>query len=342
MLVPLIKTLQAHLPCTITWVISRPAYDLVEGLEGVEFIVLDKPKGPLDYWRFKKQMQHRTFDVLLATQASLRANVLYPWILAKRKIGFDKARANDGHGFFVSERISPGHDHTLEGFLRFAEHLGIRQKEMAWNIPISKADYDWAMLQKPTLQGPFVLLNPAASKPERSWSAARYSQVILHLQSRWQAQVVLVGGPAEHDKALGEAIEARVSVRNLIGQTRPKTLMALISMADVLLCPDTGPAHMAAAVGTTVVALHAVTSSKVSGPYGYLDLTLDCYPEAIKTHFKKNMPWGTQVHGHEAMNLVSVDAVTAKLDEVLRSLIIMSTEFGGILLRGQKQQHAVG
>lgn len=86
MAVPLIRTLQANLPqAKLTWIISRPAFDLVEGMDGVEFILIDKPNSIVDYWRFKKQMRGRTFDVLLAPQASLRTNLLYPLIKAKRK-----------------------------------------------------------------------------------------------------------------------------------------------------------------------------------------------------------------------------------------------------------------
>src|SRR5690349_3539238 len=121
MLVPLIRTLQDNLPhVTITWVISRPAYDLVEGMEGVKFIIIDKPKSLKDYWQFKKQLSGQTFDVLLATQASFRANLLYFFISAKRKIGYDSLRAKDGHHWFINEKITPGNDHTLEGFLKFA------------------------------------------------------------------------------------------------------------------------------------------------------------------------------------------------------------------------------
>ncbi|WP_447530721.1 glycosyltransferase family 9 protein, partial [Legionella pneumophila] len=59
MLVPLIRTLQNKLPnAQLTWIISKPAFYLVEGMEGVEFIVIDKPKTLADYWRFRKQMLH--------------------------------------------------------------------------------------------------------------------------------------------------------------------------------------------------------------------------------------------------------------------------------------------
>lgn len=72
MLVPLIRTLQNKLPnAQLTWVISKPAFYLVEGMEGVEFIVIDKPKTPADYWRFRKQMLPRQFDVLLAPKPVL-------------------------------------------------------------------------------------------------------------------------------------------------------------------------------------------------------------------------------------------------------------------------------
>ena len=320
MLVPLIRTLQASLPdAQLTWVISRPAYDLVEGMDGIEFVVINKPNGLMDYWRFKQQMQGRHFDVLLATQASFRANLLYACIRASRKIGYDAIRAKDGHGLFIHEAISPGRDHTLDGFLRFADALGIAEKKIHWDLPIQTSDDLWARAQLPMHSGPVFLVNPAASKPERSWPAERYIDVIKHMQSRWQACVMLVGGPGAYDRSLGDEILAQVSVMDLIGKTKPKQLLALIRLADALLCPDTGPSHMAAAVGTPVVALHAVTSADVSGPYTYRHFSVDCYPEAVTTVLKKTLAtnrWGTHAHGNETMKLVKVGAVIEKLDEL--------------------------
>lgn len=323
MLVPLIRTLQINFPnASITWIISRPAYDLVAGMAGVEFIVINKPNNISDYWQFKKQMRARHFDVLLAAQASFRANLLYALIPATRKIGYDTLRAKDGHGWFIRESIKPGHDHTLEGFLKFADVLGVNKKEIRWELPIQEVSREWARAQLPTSKT-IVLINPAASKPERSWLIERYVDVIKHLQQRWSAHIVLTGGPGDYDKAMGEKITSVVSVLNLIGKTVPQQLLALIEQADVLLCPDTGPSHMGAAVSTPVVALHAVTSADVSGPYIYRHLAVDCYPEAVKTVLKKTPEtniWGTHAHGEDTMKLVSVPAVIAKLDSVLEGL----------------------
>lgn len=324
MLVPLVRTLQTHFPkASITWVITRPAYDLVEKISGIEFVVLEKPRRLKDYWQFYRQFKHRHFDVLLATQASLRANLLYPLIPATRKVGFDKVRAKDGHGLFVSETITPGQDHTLESFLKFADRLGVTRTEVRWDLPISEDEHHWAAARLSPKEKPIMLVNPAASKEERGWLVERYVAVIQEVQKRWNARVILIGGPGPLDLRLGEQIRAETNIESFIGQTKLKQLIALISQADVLLCPDTGPSHMAAAVGTPVVALHAVTPSAVSGPYPFRHLAVDCYAEAVRTILKKTPEttiWGTHAHGSETMKLISTHAVIEKLALILDNL----------------------
>lgn len=319
MMVPLIRTLQKNLPeAKLTWIISRPAYDLVEGMDGVEFIVIDKPNRLADLWRFRKQMSHRKFDVLLAPQASFRTNILYPLIKAKRKIGYDAHRANDGHRWFVKEHISPGLEHTLEGFLKFAEPLGVYEKAIHWDLPITAADYEWAERHLP--QEPYLVVNPAASKPERSWPVDRLIAVLKQVQKKWQIPIVLTGGPGAYDRQLAEQILEHIPATDLVGKTKPKQLLAIISKAKAVLCPDTGPSHMSAAVNTPVVALHAVTNPLISGPYTFQHLVVNRYPQAVKKVFGFDSiepVWGKHVHGDEAMKLISVEDVMEKLNQVL-------------------------
>lgn len=322
MAVPMVRTLQAHFPeAKLTWLISKPAYELVEGIQGIDWVLVPKPNTLKGYWALKKQMDQfkkRSFDVLLGLQASFRANVLYPFIQAPRKIGYDTHRAKDGHSWFVDEAIPAGNDHTLDGFLKFAKQLGASDPDLRWDLPITAADHAWANAQvSPT--SPLIIVNPAASKPERSWQVERYVRVILEAKRRWQVQVALTGGPGKHDRQLADGILQQVNCLDFVGKTRPKQLLALIQRAQAVLCPDTGPSHMGAAVGTPVVALHAVTSADVSGPYLYRDLAVDCYPQAVKTILKKTLDenkWGTHVHGEEAMKLVQVRPVLEKLETI--------------------------
>lgn len=320
MAVPLVRTLQANFPNTkLTWIISRPAFDLVEGMDGVEFIVIDKPNTIGDYWRFKKRMSRYAFDVLLAPQASFRANLLYPLIKAKRKIGYDKRRAKECHGLFVHERITSGLEHTLDGFLKFAEALEIKERVIRWDLPIPSENYEWAKHHLPK-KGPILVLNPAASKPERSWPVARYIDLLKQAQEKWGVQVVLTGGPSHFDKYLADQIMQVIPAIDLVGKTKPKQLLALISKATVVICPDTGPSHMATAVNTPVIALHAVTNPLISGPYLFQHLVVNRYPEAAAKILGSECieeVWGEHVHGDESMQLISVDEVMKKLSSVL-------------------------
>jgi heptosyltransferase I len=333
MLVPLIRMLQTNVQCSyrITWIISRPAYDLVHGMDGVEFIVIDKPRHVLDLWRFRQQLKGRIFDILLATQASLGANLLYPFIHAKRKIGYDRVRAKDGHWLFIRENIAPGAEHTLEGFLKFAQVLGITPtKNLVWNLPIGIADYQWAYAHLPSDHNMVMIVNPAASKPERSWLAEHYAAMINIVQTCFGMRVVLTGGPSMHDRVLANQILQQVDCIDLVGKTQPKQLLAVIKIARLVVCPDTGPAHMATAVGTPVIALHAVTDPNVSGPYNYRHLAVDCYPAAVanmlqtassrrcnNNQMAKTVAWGTKVHGRHAMSLITVEQVMRKINQIL-------------------------
>ncbi len=215
----------------------------------------------------------------------------------------------------------PGHDHTLEGFLKFAHPLGVLNAQVSWDLVIPKEAYEWVDKHVPHV--PFVVINPAASKPERSWDVVRYVEIIQYLRASHGLEAVLTGGPSAYDRSLGEVIEAQVAVTNLIGKTQPKQLLAVLKKAKFAICPDTGPSHMAAAVGTPVIALHAVTHAGVSGPYPFLKYAVNKYPEAVRVVLNQTMencPWGTHVHGPEAMKLISVDDVTDKIAVLLKDL----------------------
>ena len=322
MVVPVIRTLQQALPqAQITWIISRPAFDLVEGLDGVEFIVIDKPRGIVDYLALRKRLRQERFDVLLAMQAALRANLIYPFIHAPLKIGFDARRARDRQAWFTNAAIPFAREHLMDSFLAFAKTLGIEETVIDWRLPIGDAERDWARQQLVGGTGRVVIVNPAASKSERNWPAGRYASVITHLQEKG-AQVILSGGTHPVEMALIKAIEEQLAtpVKNLAGQTNPKQLAALIEMADCVLAPDTGPVHMAVAVGTPVVGLYAVAPSWLSGPYRQREYVIDHFDQAVREILNKDpetIEWGTRVHDARAMQLITIDEVLERLSAVL-------------------------
>jgi heptosyltransferase I len=294
-------------------------------MDGVEFIVIDKPRGIGDYLALRKQLKDERFDVLLAMQAALRANLIYPFIHAPLKIGFDSKRARDRQGWFTNAAIPFANEHLMDSFLAFAKTLGIENAVIDWRLPLGDAERDWARQQLVGGTGRVVIVNPAASKAERNWPAERYARVITHLQEKG-AQVILTGGAHPVEAALIKAIEEQLAtpVKNLAGQTSPKQLAALIETADCVLAPDTGPVHMAVAVGTPVVGLYAVAPSWLSGPYLQRDYVIDHYDQAVREVLNKDpetVEWGTRVHDARAMQLITVDEVLERLSAVLEGQV---------------------
>jgi len=105
-----------------------------------------------------------------------------------------------------------------------------------------------------------------------------------------------------------------------MGATTLKELLALINHADVVICPDSGPAHIATTVGTPVVGLYATSNRHRTGPYLSQHLVADRYPDAIEKEFGKpieELRWGQRVRDPEAMNLILIEDVIEKLNLVL-------------------------
>ena len=308
----MVRALQKSYPnAKITWITSKAAYQILAGLSGVDFIIIDKPKSLQDYYRFWQQMRAFHFDVLLAMQASLRANLMYPLIRAKRKIGFDAIRAKDAHQWFVCESIPFKEQHLLESFLSFADTIGADTSQTpSWQLDISQEYYDWVDV---AVSQPFITINPAASKVERNWPVENYIRLIQQLQSKYAAfQIVLTGGP--NDTVLTSHIAEQTGAISIAGKTTLKQLAALLDKAALLIAPDTGPAHIATAMNTPVIGLYAVITAKLSGPYLSQHLTIDKYPQAVKTYLHQDpnsIKWGTRVHHSKAMSLIDVEEVMA-------------------------------
>lgn len=323
--IPMIRALQKAWPdCKITWITSSAVYPLLEGLDGIEFLVIQKPKKIKDYLALRKLFKEYEFDILIAAQASFRTNLIYPHINAKRKIGFDNGRAKDLHSFFVKEQIAPADEHLAEGFMGFAKHLGVEiptdPANFDWKIYTSEDDQTWAKEQRKGKT--YIAINAAASKAERTWKAKHYAAFIDAAAKKYACQVVLTGGPADNEIQLAQKIEtlAKTQVDNLVGKTKHKQICALLGEVDCLIAPDTGPAHIAVAMNTPVIGLYAVARSGLSGPYQNPDYTVDAYPDAVKAYLGKSFEeagWHERVHHADAMDLISVSDVMEQLDKVL-------------------------
>jgi heptosyltransferase I len=320
----MLRAIRKHWPETgITWIIGKLEYRLLERLEGVEFIVFDKRGGWSAVRALRKALKGRRFDALLHMQVALRANLLSRLIEAPIRLGWNRERSRDRHQWFINQQVRHvPFQHQVPAFLEFARALGVPVESPEWLLPVTDDDRAWAAKMLPAGR-PVLMISPCSSHELRNWSVASYARVADHAQSDLGMRVVITGGPSELEARTGAAIEAAAShpVTNLVGKDTLTQSMALLERAAVLLSPDSGPVHIASALGTPVLGLYAATWSRRSGPYNSLDLCVDRFDEAARKYRHKpaeELRWGTRIEVPGVMDLIRPQEVIGKLEGIAR------------------------
>ncbi len=319
-----IRRLQDNWPdAHIAWVIGKTEASLMAGVEDVELIVFDKSRGRQAYDDVLSQFDGRQFDVALCMHASMRINLLCRSLPADIRLGFDRARARDFQWLFTNRRIpAAAGEHALEAMMGFATAIGAEARELRWDLPLPAAARDFAA-QYAGKQ--LVVISPCSSQRSRNfrnWSIASYAAVIEHLQREYDCTVVLTGGKNKLEQEYGQVLAAcaQPGVVNLIGKTSLAEVAATIEAAELLICPDSGPAHIATALGTPVIGLYATSNPARTGPYLSRDLTVNRYPDAVEKYLHRNVDgirWGRRVRHPDAMDLITIEDVTGTIDRFM-------------------------
>ena len=317
---PVVRAIQDHWPATaVTWIIGKLERRLVDGLENVEFIVFDKRGGWREIARLREALRGRRFDVLLHMQVAARANLLSRLVRAPVRLGWDRGRSRDFHTWFTTDQVAEvPFQHQVQGFLEFPRALSIAADSPRWDLPVSAEARAWALEHLPT-DAPVLLISPCSSHPLRNWRTEHYALVADHAARHLGMQVVLSGGPSPLERDTGQAIETQMATPclNLIGKDTLEQSKALLQRAGVVLTPDSGPAHIASALGTPVIGLYAATWSRRSGPYNSLDLCVDRYEEAARKFRGKDaadLRWGHRIEEPGVMDLVQPACVIDRLE----------------------------
>ncbi|MDR9437202.1 MAG: glycosyltransferase family 9 protein [Thiohalophilus sp.] len=323
---PVVRTIQQAWPQTrLTWIIGKTEYALLQGIPDIEFIVFDKARGLAAYRDVHRQLNGRRFDALLHMQIALRASLLSRLVNAPIRLGFDRARARDLQWLFTNRRIEArAHQHVMDGLFGFSQALGIKDKQLRWDIPIPAADRQKAeQLADPAR--PYLVISPSASSAYRNWQVDGYAQVAEYAAREHGLQVYLTGGNSAAEQQLAAAIEEKAdnaNLTNLVGKTSLKQLLAVLENATALISPDSGPAHMATTVDTPVIGLYACANPDRTGPYLSRQWTINHYPDAVLDKFHKpvsELPWGIRVRDPGTMDRITVEEVELTLDRLLDS-----------------------
>jgi len=320
-----VRAIQDTWPETkLTWIIGKTEAGLLADIPGIEFIIFDKSGGRRAYRGLRGNLHGRRFDIALCMHASMRVNRIYWMIDAPVRLGFDKARARDLQWLFTNRRIEAGgNQHVLEGMLSFARYIGVPNRPLRWDIPLTSAHRAFARERLPD-DRPILAISPCSTQRTRNfrnWSVENYAAAANHARNKFNCRVVVTGGASDLEKDYGWKIAdlCGPDVVNLVGKTSLKELLAIIEIAGALICPDSGPAHMATAVGTPVIGLYATSNPERSGPYLSRDTIVNAYPDATGRFLGKTpeqLRWGQRVRDPRAMDLIRLRDVNRRIDQI--------------------------
>lgn len=283
---PVVNALKRAWPTTrITWVVEpMPAGILAPHPAVDQVIIYEKQAGLRGVRDLRRRMAAERFD--LALNLNIYFKSVWPLLFsgADERWTFGRDRARDGV-WLAGNRHLPARPrrHTQDMFLEFVEALGVEPRPLEWRLVITDAERAEQRRFLEQLEGrPAVALVPASANSRKDWPAERYAAVADAIEADLGARAVLVGGPGSRETRVAQRIvecAARPPIRMMGDGVR--RLIWILEVCSAVVAPDTGPVHIARAMGTPVVGLFGHTNPWRVGPYGaFEDLWVDAYTEA--------------------------------------------------------------
>lgn len=284
---PVIKALKKAFPQSYIAAMVRPyARDIVLGNPYLdEVIIYDKYGAEQPFWnsiKFARALRRKRFDSVLVLHPTNRQHLVSFLAGIKKRVGF-----NLKFGFLLTDKIEhkkqEGQRHELEYTLDIVRSLGIEPEDKDLFMPIRKDSemYIEELLAREAAGRAcekMIALHPGASCPSKIWPPERFAQVAGKLAGEFKVRVVVVAGPDDVDKGKNLISLMRCDCIDACGKTTVSQLASLLRRCCLFISNDSGPVHIAAAVGVPVVAIFGRSQPGLSprrwGPTGKDDIVL--------------------------------------------------------------------
>jgi len=315
---PVLNALREAMPdAFLAWVVERRAAALLEGHPALNALVVAE-RGwlwrPRQVWQLRRRLRQLRPEVAIDLQGLARSAIA-AWLSgARRRIGFGCEKGRELSSWLNNELIYSTRSHIIDCNLELLRPLGIENPQVRFDLPERAADAAWAegwLNEHAISAGCFVLINPGAGWPSKRWSPERYATVAAVLGRNWHLpSVVLWAGQEERRWAEQIVVGAQGQAR-LAPPTNLLQLAALCRRARMFIGSDTGPLHLAAAVGAPCVGLYGPMPAERNGPYGPQHIAIQKARFTGSSRQRRRAP-------PDLMLAIQVEDVLAACAEILR------------------------
>jgi len=279
---PALDALRRELPeARIDWLVESRARDIlldnpyVDNILEVDTLAWRRRLGRIETWksilRSVRALRSRRYDVIIDFQGLLKSAVCASLARGGRRIGFERRHLRESLArFFSSERLAPGdnHRHVIDRNLYLLTSLGIHTSERRFPIAVPE---DMEARARETLAGwglsSFVALNPGGGWETKRWAPERFGRLAADIAKGLGLPSLVLWGPGEREVAERVAEEAGGSAR-LAPPTELREMLPYLRRARLFVGGDTGPLHIASALGIPVVGIYGPTDPARNGPSG--------------------------------------------------------------------------
>jgi heptosyltransferase I len=313
----------------IDWIIEKKSLEILKGNTYIDnIIVIDTKSMRQNLFNFdniksiKKLLRYFSninYDIVFDFQGLSKSGLIAYLTGSKKKVGFNPSDCREWlNPFFMDVKAPKVQDktHVVDKNLNLLKFIGINTYPVNFPLTIHNEDeipIDNFFKEHNITSNDFIVaIDPSAGWKTKCIDLSLLAKVCDYLELSWSCKVILIWGPGEYDKA-NKIREESFSKPEILCKTTLKSLAAFLKKCNLMISPDTGPLHLAAALGVRCIGIFGPTCPYKNGPYGEDNLVVSKFVDCAPCYKRK-------CDDIKCINSIKFDDITEKIDFALKHL----------------------